>query len=170
MYEIADQRIDNSTIPIRVTAGRVVFRINVERRRRNRDIRAACKNFVTYAPMSVMHVEREHRRGRVIRIEPRADVLAHADLLNALLNAGLTEAEERCFRRVMLACDTTGAWIVRPDDAGRLHVRPLTMIECADEYELPEATVRRYIARALVKIRYQLYGPDDEPIPYEQGE
>jgi len=143
-----------------VSASRIAFGINVERRRRNRAIRAACKAFVFYAPVTVMHVQREYHRGRVIRVEPRADVLAHADLMRAVTRGRLTPAEERCFRRVMLACDSTGAWIVRPDDAGRMLVRPLTMAECAEEYDLPEATVRRYIARAFAKIRAALYGDD----------
>jgi hypothetical protein len=154
---------DDYGIRFAVTYGRIARGINLERRRRNRAIRAVCRSFLTYAPLSVMQVTREHRRGRVIRVVPRGAVLAHADLLRAIRTAGLTHAEERCFRRVMLACDTRGEWIVRPDEHGRLLVRPLSLAECAEEYDLPEATVRRYVARAFAKIRVRFFGNDEEP-------
>ena len=135
--------------------------LNAERRRRNRAIRAACAAVVTYAPDAAVSVVRNRRGRSVVRVEPRADVLAHADLVSAIRDARLTPAEERCFRRVMLGVDTAGRVIFHRDDAGRTYAGPMAIIDVAAEYDVPEKTVRRYVARALVKIRFALYGPDD---------
>jgi hypothetical protein len=145
-----------------IAAPRIGLGLNDRKRRRNRAIRAACKAFILYAPTTVMHVVRERRRGHVIRIEPRADVLAHADLMRALDDANLTHAEERCFRRVMLGVDTEGRFIVQTDEFGRRYLGPMSVLDVAAEYDLPDATVRRYVSRAMVKIRYALYGPDEQ--------